>query len=118
MKQPSKTNYSIAGIEAANTYGLSTLAEEVNSKLNISNSKVKGGIMKPVSREGDHDLTKQISSMTLDTTKRPITDASIPTKDTSSVMSGGKKQKSKRMKSRYRKKYKVKRTNRTRKYRK
>ena len=116
MKQPSKTNYSIAGIEAANAYGLSTLANEVSGKLNIS--KVDGGIAKQDSRGVGHSLTKKMSSMTLDTTKRPITDASIPTKDISSVMSGGKKQKSKRMKSCYRKKYKVKRTNRTRKYRK
>ena len=126
MKQPSKTNYSVAGVADANSYGLNSLTDGILTRMTIpkdeSRQKVIGGIAKLGINNDKGSIADKLNSMDIgNDRKKPIPVSSEPgltTTHPSSNMSGGKKHKSKRMKSRSLRKYKGKRTNKTRRYRK
>ena len=135
-----KTNYSVAGLKAASEQFYYDNLHVPVGTLNINNS----GIKKPVKPESIHDKLSRLGVGPDKSQKGPVKPRQLPygaiTNDemetapaSASASSderdrferlihkppnGGKKRKSKRMKSRYRKKYKGKRSNKTRRYRK
>lgn len=136
-----KTNYSVAGLKAASEQFYYDNLHVPVGTLNINNSGIKK-LVKPesiqdkLSRLGiGHDKSQKghvkprplpygaITNDEIETAPAPAP-APVEVRDQferliiKPTLHGGKKRKSKRMKTRYRKKYKGKRSNKTRRYRK
>ena len=131
-----KTNYSVAGLKAASEQFYYDNLHVPVGTLNINNS----GIKKPVKPESIQDKLSRLGIGPDKSQKGPVKPHQLPygaiTNDEMKTASapevrdqferliiqptqhGGKKRKSKRMKSRYHRKYKGKRSNKTRRYRK
>ena len=130
-----KTNYSVAGLKAASEQFYYDNLHVPVGTLNINNS----GIKKPVKPESIQDKLSRLGIGPDKSQKGPVKPRPLPygaiTNDEMETApasdarfdeferpikppNGGKKRKSKRMKTRYRKKYKGKRSNKTRRYRK
>ena len=115
-----KTYYSVAGLKAASEQFYYDQETQLTGK--FAQLKTNSGIKKPVKPESIQDKLSRLGigpdkSQKGHVKPRPLPYGAI-TNDEMKTQHGGKKRKSKRMKSRYRKKYKGKRSNKTRRYRK
>ena len=133
-----KTNYSVAGLKAASEQFYYDQETQLTGK--FAQLKTNSGIKKPVKPESIQDKLSRLGIGPDKSQKGPVKPHQLPygaiTNDEMKTASapevrdqferliiqptqhGGKKRKSKRMKSRYHRKYKGKRSNKTRRYRK